>query len=276
MSKGTTLVGKLKLPKSVHGRAQGTTGARFHNLKGESPEIVRQYIFNQANEKNYGKYVPDNWDCEDYCFLAAADVRRKYQRQPIGIAMGLLGEDPHAVNILWRQDADMKWQYWLYDPTFHKEVTQEFKINAIVPIPICSSQNPNDYLNELPPKKFGFNKDAAFILDEKGSYKHELIDQVKVKLTQWAKNKPMYPNDGIFIDTNYYKFNDTLFYWFAHIRAQMEFRGAPIGVAFGKHKGVEDRGALILWKNPDEFTYWNIYAAEEFDDDDFEPRVVIA
>ena len=73
----------------------------------------------------------------------------------------------------------------------------------------------------------------------------------------------------------YYHFNDTVFYWFAHIR--QEFPGQAIGVAFGNRANyAKNYGALILWESEKNFVYWCINDGKEFDDGTFKPRVVIA
>ena len=90
---GKTTAEKLKLPDSFSPSGKGTTGALYPKIQGftgQSPSIVNQSLINQA--KKYGKlpvkYTKNSFDCEDYCFLAAADVRRAFIRQPIGVVLG--------------------------------------------------------------------------------------------------------------------------------------------------------------------------------------------
>jgi hypothetical protein len=282
----TTMEEKLHLPKSVHLRNQGTTGAQFQNMPGPGEEHVRRIIIENSlrmipgtNIPYYGTYQPEIWDCEDHCFLAAADVRRAQNRQPIGIAIGTLGNEDHAVNCIWHQGNDNKWRYWFYDPTKdsnnRRDINQEFKTKVIIPLPVGSSRNRDDY-HPVPPYEnkiaFPFLEDAAFLLDKKDSYNFGLIPAAKAKLTEWFQTN--YPGPGGHIDPNYYQINDNAFYWFAHIHK--EFLGAPIGVAFGERDGDKAYGALILWETKEEYTYWDIDNAEEFGDDVFKPRVVIA
>lgn len=245
-------------------------------------EKIKRYMIQQCIPENYGpkplKYQKNIWDCEDYSFLAAADVRRHSFRncQPIGIALGRILEDGkwqwHAVNILWYQDANLNWNYWIYDATFQRDVViQNFDIHAIIPLPVFSSQDRNAYDN-ISPKK-DFLKTAGYILDEKESYQFNLVDAAKEKLKNWGEG--IYPPPGSEINEDLYIVSDEVFYWFAHIRK--EFPGAPIGVAFGESKDYgKDFGALIIWKNDEEYTYWNIFEGGEYNEKNFIPRVVIA
>ena len=122
----------LDVPSSPPLKGKGTTGLMLPELKKSkdgrmilypklkstwSPEFVMQYIANQAN--GYGEYIESVWDCEDYAFLAAADVRRRFPGQAIGILLGIgryggenINGKGHAINILWfseREDDQMSW-----------------------------------------------------------------------------------------------------------------------------------------------------------------------
>lgn len=267
MSKGLATGSNLRLPKGINLKNQGTTGLRVSNMLSHSPEIVKQYI--KIKSKTYGTYIADIWDCEDYCFLAASDIRYRFQGQPVGIALGEMPEGDHAVLSLWFEDDKKEWRHWYFDPTLNKDLTN-FKPYVIIPVAPSGSLNHHEL---SPYESFRFLDNAAFILDEENAYKFDLIEAAKTTLTNWKNNG--LPEEGRFIDSTYYSYNDQVFYWFSHIRR--EHQGVPVGAALGKYQET-DYGALILWKSPREFVYWDIFESVEFaegDFPDFKPRIVI-
>lgn len=276
MSKGLVDQTTLKLPKGITLKTRGTTGLRVSHLLSHGSEKVIPYIANQA--KNYGEYIPEKWDCEDFCFLAASDVRYAFQGTPVGVVLGskkVKGKDEdHAVIVLWFEkdiNGKKEWEYIYYDPTFPKgNPVTDFTPYVVIPIPPSGSLNHYEY----PPfEDFKFLEDAAFELDEIDSYKFDLIDAAKETLIKWKDEG--YPGEGRFIDSTYYSYNDQVFRWFSLIRKEQ--KGAPIGAALGRYNEAE-YGALIIWKSIRQFKYWDIFEGVEFAEEDypdFKPRVVL-
>ena len=55
-------------------------------VSNKSPATVMKFIEDQS--LTYGKYQSQVWDCEDWAYLAAADVRHQFPGQPVGILLG--------------------------------------------------------------------------------------------------------------------------------------------------------------------------------------------
>jgi hypothetical protein len=280
--------GVLKMPPSVRLQNKGTTGMRFPAMKSHSPEIVMQFIEDKA--RTYGKYQDKIWDCEDYSFLAASDIRCRFLGQPVAIALGIGKEGgpniiglPHAINVLWFESdvggGQKKWIHRYYDATIHKEV-KNFETHVIIPLPVSGLTDHK----ELPPfENFRFLDSAAFVLDGK-AYNFDLINSVIDTLEKKGINDCPRPGDieggALFDNPLYYSYNDRVFWWFSHIR-QMH-KGAPVGVAFGKATNPNvpqsfDYASLVLWRSPSDFVYWDIIGAKDATQMDikFIPRIVI-
>jgi hypothetical protein len=278
--------GRLDMP--VDRQASGTTGMRYSAMKSHNPADVMKCITELS--VNYPPYQIDFYDCEDYSFLAAADIRCRFPGQPVAIAIGKathptgLAGQMHAVTYLWFEDktgGQTKWIPLIFDPTIKSRV-DGFDPKVIIPLPVSVL---NDH-KELPPfddeSTFPFLDEAAFELDY--NHKFELIpDVMKTLKNKLVKECPKPTNlewQDLFMNPKYWSFSDRVFYWFAHIRAMHQ--GAPVGVAFGeattKKKSQNfEYAALVLWKSANEFIYWDIQTAKNLTELDakFEPRVVI-
>jgi len=305
----------LDIPKGAPlTKEKGTTGLqlpRLQNVSGtmklvptwisHSPGDVMQFIEEQSTR--YGKYIPEIWDCEDWAYLAAADVRRKFSGQPVGILLGkgkfgpnIEGND-HAINILWfaKRDADGKevWYPRYYDATWKREITDmaggdpPFDTEIVIPCPIGGSDNSKDY-KELPPYENNppFLKTATFALD-RTDYDFSTINDVKRMLTEW--NNISYGTASQ-VDSRLFTQTDQAFYYFAHIRRwHANIRSPspkgtlPVGLVVGKIvSSGNDYAALILWnsENKDDYIYWDIYVGEVIDPilkkvDPIKPRVIL-
>lgn len=266
----------LTMPPGIPWVNQGTTGMPLINsIKYSPPDKVLDFIMEQACAKTqtgeyvYGKWEKGRWECDDFCFLAASDVRYRYPGQYIGIAIGNKLIDgnqvPHAVNCLWFYESG-KWETRYIDATFREKIAKNFTASVILPLPISGTTN---HMQFEPIKNLTHHKKAAFDLDKKYEFDDipKLTDQVEETLIKWATHG--IPIHGGPVDTNYYLQNDRVINWYIHIR--QEHKGAPIGMAFGID-AEDDYGCLVLWKNKNQYIFWDIDAAEGFTD--FSPRVV--
>lgn len=257
------LKGDLIVP--VPTQTKGITGMRSDiMLPIHSPGNVVQTIVNNAYD--YGDYIPKAWDCEDYAFLAASDVRLAHQGQPIGIALGIGPEEggpgiagtPHAVNVLWFEkdigNGKKEWYPRYFDATNKGMEYKNFDANVIIPIPWGESVD----VQKFPIlKKFQSLEKAAFVLDGR-DYDFKLTDEVEKKLIAWKR--PNDPQKGIKVDLAVYTFSDRVFWWFAHMRKLV--KGAPVGIAFGKISD-EYLAFLILWDDPNTYKYWDIITGKD-------------
>lgn len=282
---------KLKMPvgaQYIRYENKGSTGLRPFRFKSHSPQKVENYILERANK--YGIYIPTNWDCEDHCFVVASEVRCKFWGQPLAIALGkakggsIAGQD-HALLILWFQDQG-KWMHRYFDPTLKKFV-DDFDTYHLIPLPINGFKDHDD----LPfPGNLKFHDTAAYALDGR-TYDYDLIngevmDTLKGEGIEECPAPEPGTEEGDQFD-KYWAASDRVFYWFAHLR--YEHKGtppkgpAPIGIAFGTAiipgLGPQpvDMAALVLWKQPNDFIYWEIDNKTDLDSLNikFQPRVVI-
>jgi hypothetical protein len=276
------------MPSGVHLRNKGTTGMRFSALKSHDPNAVMNFIADKA--KTYGKYENFRWDCEDYAFLAASDVRCRFLGLPVAIAIGKGMEGGptiegfnHAINILWFESQvgdQKKWEPRYFDATIGSEV-KKFDTQVIIALPVSGLTDHQD----LPPfDKLSFLKDAAFALDGR-NYDFNLVntdvmDTLKNKRVEECPKPTNKEELDLFNNAKYWSTSDRVFYWFAHIRRM--HKGAPVGVAFGlathpKRPNSFDYAALVVWSSPDNFTYWDVNEAKDITQLEvkFEPRIVI-
>jgi hypothetical protein len=253
----------------------------FPKWKSYPPGDVMNFIDNQAS--TYGKYISEIFDCENFAYLAAADVRRKFPGIRIAVLLGYgkyggpnIVDKEHAVNVLWiEEDAGDGKKVWVprfYDATLHEEITNKadppFKTEVVISIPILGSSDKNDYSELAPFENFNFLKTATFALD-RTTYDFDSIADIKNKLTNWISTG--YGQSGLGeIETALYTPNDMVFLYYAHIiewyahhrTPQPPTKAAPVGVAFGKI-GNDDYAALLLWKSEKEYELWDIYAGAE-------------
>jgi hypothetical protein len=273
--------GELDMPEGVGFQQKGSTGMRFSGRRSHSPTIVMDYL--AARSKCYDPYIPILWDCEDFAFLATAEVRCKFLGLPI--AIGLRSQkNGHAVVILWFENqvgSQKKWEPIFFDPTLGKQV-YDFIPDVIIPFPVGGEMDRED----LPGfENLSYLDSAAFVLDGR-NYKYSLID-LEVIPTLKKKGidecpKPTNKEElALFRNDKYWNYGDRTFFWFAHIR--QKHKGAPVGIAFGKaeHKSRKepfDYAALVLWRSADSFIYWDISGANEpanLGYANFKPRLVI-
>ncbi|MGV8125774.1 MAG: hypothetical protein ACP5PV_01005 [Methanothrix sp.] len=302
----------LDVPSSPPLKGKGTTGLMLPELKKSkdgrmilypklkstwSPEFVMQYIANQAN--GYGEYIESVWDCEDYAFLAAADVRRRFPGQAIGILLGIgryggenINGKGHAINILWfseREDDQMSWFPRYYDATTKQEITaQQFDPLLLVAVPIGCSNDKKKY-RDFQPLLSPVITNGTIALD-RAPYDYDAIGDIKKELNRWVETEygmgKENENEALGeLPDGFYIPSDLTFYWFAHIRnwfaherkPRPNKKVPPVGVAFGQFK-EKDLDVLIIWKSPTEYTYFHTVIGEEIDPvirSGFKPRLVI-
>jgi hypothetical protein len=277
----------------------GTTGSQLPQMKkiggvmklapqwkSWSPGDVMQFIETQS--KTYGGYIPEIWDCEDHAYLAAADVRRRFEGQPVGILLGKgkfggvnIVNKYHAINILWFEkdagDGKKVWYPRFFDPTLKppREITKEladppFDTQIVISVPIGGSPNKNDYKDFAPYGPSDFIKTGTFALD-RTDYDYSAIDDAKKTLAEWNTKGYGQSNE---IDSALFTPTDQAFYYFAHIRRwyvtdhkpHPPTKALPVGFVVGKiESSGNDYAALILWKSKTEFIYWDVYGGEAID-----------
>jgi len=259
--------GDLDVP--VPTQTKGITGIRSEiMLPIHMPGNVVATIIN--NSYGYGDYIDKAWDCEDYAFLAAADVRLAHQGQPVGIALGTgpaeggpgIAGNPHAVNVLWFRriiGGKEEWYPRYFDATNKGMEYKNFDADVILPIPWGDSFNAQKFPifeNYEPLQK------AAFVLDGR-DYDFNLTRVAEKMLVAWKR--PNDPQKGIKVDQAVYTFSDRVFWWFAHIRKEVisdAQKGLPVGIAFGKI--LKDNATfLILWDDPNTYKYWDIVSGKD-------------
>jgi hypothetical protein len=276
------------VPDGIRKVDKGNTGMHFQEeIPRYSPTDVMNYITNQS--RGYEKYLDKIWDCEDFAFLAASEVRCKFKGQPIAIALGkakeggpeLVGKD-HAVNILFFRGGEAenrRWTFKYFDATIKREVS-DFDAKVIIPLPFSGLEN----TSVIPPfddqARFPFQKTAAFFLDGT-DYDTSLIDSVKNILENHGIPEcPLPPKNTEDRDLyrKYYSYSDRLFWMFAHIRRGK--KGAPVGFAHGEATYPTapqpfEFSTLVLWETPTKYRYWSSLGKLDLPGYKFKPRLVI-
>lgn len=300
----------LDVPSNLPLKNRGTTGLQlptmkeingdlilYPKLESHSPGDVMQYIAEQAN--TYGEYIPSVWDCEDYAYIAAADVRRRFPGQPVGVLLGIgkyggknIVNKGHAINILWFEEdigsGKKNWYPRYYDATIKEEITKdkadpEFETYVVIPFPVGCSDNRIEYRDFSPFTSFQFIDKATLALD-RAAYDFGALGDIKKMLNEW---KLIGYGKGGQVESGLYTPNDIVFYWFAHIRRwyahirkPLPDKVPPVGVAFGKLAGGQDFRSLILWSSKTEYTYFHPTLGEvdkplKSGPNKFNPRLVI-
>jgi len=287
----------LQLPKI---KKVGDVKKLTPQWKSYSPGEVMQFIETQS--KTYGGYIPEIWDCEDHAYLAAADVRRRFAGQPVGILIGKgkyggknIVDKEHAINILWFEkdvgDGKKEWYPRFFDPTLKPplEITKDmadpqFDTQVVIPVPPGGSSNKNDYKDLPPYHDFRFIETGTFALDRIG-YDYSAIDDAKKTLAKWNLERKGQSD----IDSTLFTQADQAFYYFAHIRRwyvtdhkPAPTKALPVGFVVGTiASSGNDYAALILWKSKTDYIYWDIYGGDVVDSrlksgpSKLKPRVVI-
>jgi hypothetical protein len=292
-SKSTGIGGdELSMPIAYIGKDdEGSTGMRFFAVEKHSEKSVAEYILNQV--QGYDPYEPRLFDCEDQAFLAASDVRCKYLGQPVAIALGKAKEDErmkgqsHALLVLWFRDqvGGTKWIPKFFDPTL-KRFVDDFDTQVLIPLPTSGSTKGNQNLKFE--KNLPLLETAAFALDGR-NYDYIFKNKNEVQIDSLLKSKGLKEckqqrtldeNDKILDPAQrYWSPIDRVFWHFAHLR--QTHKGAPIGFAVGMAKlpgsNPFEKAALVLWKQADDFIYWDIDFKDTLASKNmkFEPRIVI-
>jgi len=292
----------LDVPSSPPLKGKGTTGLMLPELKKvkddrmilyptfkstESPQRVMDYIANQA--AGYGNYIESVWDCEDFAYLAAADVRRRFPGQPIGVLLGTgkgynndnIDGKGHAINILWfpeRKDNQLSWFPRYFDATTKTEVNtadnpQTVDPLLVIPHPIGCSNDEKKY-KDFPPILKPVITKGTIALD-RAPYDFGAISDIKQKLHKWIDIEYGVGKDNENealkeLPDGTYTPSDLTFYWFAHIRNWYAHERdprpnntvPPVGAAFGQFNN-KDLDVLILWKSPTEYTYFHTLIGED-------------
>ena len=271
---------------------EGSTGMCFFKVRRKSRKQVADYIVKQV--KNYGSYEAKLWDCEDYAFLAASEVRCTFLGQPVAIALGKAREGPgmdgqdHALLVLWFGDQvggvrNCVPEY--FDPTLGSFVN-DFDTRILIPLPLSGLTEGN---SDLPfNKKLPLLDEAAFALDGK-DYQFGKINEVMNTLRNGGISRcPVLdrsPEDMALLKDPHHRYwseSDENFWQFAHLR--QKHKGAPIGFAVGTATNAKSRkpfeqSAVVLWKQQDEFFYWDANTEKKLSDFkvkiEFKPRLVM-
>jgi hypothetical protein len=277
--------GSLAMPIDFAAReTTGTIGMHFNANFIYSITNILYYI--KEKSKNYPKYQSNIWDCEDFAFLAAADIRCRFPGQPTAIALGTAidresgNSVDYAVNVIWfnrKEGGQTKCETRFIDLT-EKIFMYTFDTRILIPLPISGLSDHK----ELPPfENLGLIESAAFQLDRR-EYKFNLINTEVMNTLKDAPAKCPEQSEIGWSDFNrrFWTISDRVFYAFAHIRKKHQ--GAPVGVAFGiaALQGMAqgfDYAALIIWNNPYNYFYWDVNEARNLEELDikFKPRIVI-
>jgi len=256
---------------------EGSTGMRFLGVERHGKKAVGDFIIERT--KHYPQYQPRLWDCEDHCFLAAAEISCQFIGQPVAIALGkgLEGQGiegfDHAVLILWFQTQENgagRIDSYYFDATLGRFV-DDFDTKLIVPMPFSGFAPDPDSSRNLPFKKpLKLIPKGALALDGK-DYDFDLIDgpapggqkTVIETLTSKGVAECPIPEDRFkkALWDIYWKVPERVFWYFAHLRAI--HMGAPVGFAIGTATTPErpnsyNKAVLALWKKPGEITYWDV------------------
>jgi hypothetical protein len=280
----------LKMPDSTHFIDRGHTGNAIAGRRNHPPDKVMNFCVERS--RNYPQYVESKWDCEDFAFLAASEVRCAFTGQPVGILVGkgtdgnekIVGKE-HAINVLWfqKEGGQNVWYPRYFDATQKREVTG-INTELVIALPILASGDAALYtrLNPFDNNKYPFEPIAAFELDD--TYDFTQMSAVEGTLAradsfELCPEPPSKEERDLFRDP-YWTPGDDTFWWFSHIRKM--HMGAPVGVAFGRavtKKSPNGFGysALVLWGEDNKIRYWDTGAWRYADEMGytFNPRVVI-
>lgn len=277
----------LSMPVNYIGEKEEiSTGMRFFGVKSHSRKAIKDYILGRV--KDYDPYEKEKWDCEDHCFLAASEIRCKFLGQPVAVALGTgkvgagIAGEAHALLVLWFSNQG-KWESEFFDPTY-EDFVADFDTKVIIPLPISGFTDKNQ---DLPFKKnIPLVTTGAWALDYR-SYDYALINgAVMATLTSGGikecKETRSEEEKALLLDPlkRYWNYNDRTFWHFAHLR--QKHKGAPIGFAVGtattpKFPKPYDTSALVLWKQPDDYIYWDVDTRRTLSSMNvkFNPRVVM-
>jgi len=284
--------GQLSIPDGLLPVKFGTTGMLYSQAHSYSPNDVLSFIIKRAND--FPPYEAEVWDCEDFAFLAAAEVRFQFPGQPIGIAIGIAKHPPaisgrlHAVNYLWFMGQNDKKPncntFEIFDstlpiPEFIKN-KGGFDVHSMIPIPVSVTNNHKDC---PPADQLQFINSASFQLDRLqydfnsiGDVKKDLQNQV-IKLQKPLTTEFMSEKKWNLMKSIFWSDRDEAFYVFAQIRRM--HKRAPVGVAFGMlttPMASGESGALVLWSSPNQCEFWDYGRMEPLPPIvKFKPRIVI-
>jgi hypothetical protein len=299
-----------KFPPGLTGTPKGNTGLDEGFIHAYSlgwvpePGNTTPKVLDYLASLDYGVYELPIWDCEDLAFWGVAHVRHRFPGCPIGIASGTAYRENqwvgHAVIILWDTDdkgnISKSSKYYFFDPDriksgnpILKEGT-EFKMELVVPFPMGQTYSPQT----IPPlDKSEFNKPLInyyFIWDKNHDWDIKAEDvfayiaknESKDILERYTQGCPEYANpqkqsethrvpDMAVMKTYWQRDVDRALWAFAH--ARREFKGGPIGFAFGKNSLSQNDAVIIAWKNANEYTYYHPKNGK-ITEAEFKPNVV--
>lgn len=261
----------LGMPDGIDAVSQdfiGTTGTWSY----VTPHPKLQVLDFLTKKVSYDTYQEDIWDCEDRAFWGIAKARCQFIGCPMGAAIGKPIEGnfskdmDHTLIVFWHYSGN-QYEPIFFDPDDSLKREVRFSPRIIIPFPIHRYHDPNAVRKELPPfENFPQIKNGYFALDN--NYNITDINKIEAYLRGLIKC-PDSP------DPLAYRFREDRAFW-AFIHAGHEFKGAPIGVAFGKaqegkFKG-KDHGVIMLWKSCDDFVFWDVDDNHEVS---FDPRIII-
>lgn len=275
-------------PDGIKRVEKGNTGMRFQEeIPRYNPDDVMDYIKMQS--KGYEEYLHKKWDCEDFAFLAASEVRCKFKGQPTAIAIGIGKEGGpeienklHAINILFFRGGEAenrKWSFKYFDATIKREVF-DFDAKVLIPLPISSLTNTQNIPPFTDQVRFPFKERAAFFLDGKDYDTSQIPSVINTLENHGIPECQLPPKNTEDRDLyrKYYLYSDRVFWMFAHVRRGA--KGAPVGFAFGEatHPAAPksfEFSALVLWDSPSSSRYWSPIGKLDLPGYKFKPRLVI-
>ncbi|MDD4653036.1 MAG: hypothetical protein PHQ34_12500 [Methanothrix sp.] len=283
----------LTMPNGIILVDQGHTGNILEkDRRSHSPEAVLKVLKERtSNREIYPEYKKSIWDCEDFAFLAASEVRCFFPGQPVGILVGEAVNIPkikageiHAINVLWfeKDEGGRKtWYSEYFDATTSSRLEPGcIKTEMIIALPILASQDEalHTRIEPFNDNNHPFLPTAAFELDTEYNMDKNEMDKV-IQTLQKKNSIERCPKS---MNNPWWTPNDKAFWWFSHIRKI--HMGVPVGVAFGfavdrqSHEKFE-YCSLVVWDRDDNCRYWDIDARDYSDSDrlqfDFTPRIII-
>jgi hypothetical protein len=297
-------------PPETSGTYAGNTGLDEGSIEpyplGWNPEPGNTRVLDYLASLDYGVYNPEIWDCEDRAFWGVAHARHKFPGLAIGVASGKRKrggkEEDHAVIILWDTDDDghisKSSKYYFYDPDLIRikspkppilEEETEFTLELIVPFPMSKTHSTQsippldreEFKNPIENKHFiwdykhnwSFKKNDVFAyLKDSGQKVRERYGNGCPEFADPQRKPETHKTNMTVLRTYWQNDIDSAAWAFTHARRQ--FMGCPIGFAYGRNNITQKNdAALIMWEDPDNFTYFHLeegILAEK----DFKPSIV--
>lgn len=259
-------VGMVELgDKPLERTGSGTTGLKTSTAINLIDSFdINEDLIKFLESLNFGKYIPEFYDCEDRALWGMAHLRHMFPGAPIGVASGIAAEGPvegqrHAVIILWNRASGGKIEPAFWDPLpSHQGLVKFGNVKSIFTFP------PSDKPENTPLVTRSLNNkmlvyDEKRVVYPKGDIMNYLINAPYESECENAKAHSI-PSPTIFKD--HWSSHDKALWAFVH--ARRDFAGCPVGIAKGnKVDGRSSWTVIIYFRENDAedgklmHTYWD-------------------